>query len=64
MMKKALLTAMAVVFCAFVVILTLGFSEPVSGVNLAIITALILIGLFVGFIMVSAKERRRGGDGS
>lgn len=63
-MKKALLAAMAVVFCAFVVILTLGFGEPIGGVNLAIITALILIGLFVGFIMVSEKERKRGGDRS
>lgn len=63
-MKKALLISMAVVFAVFVALLVLGFGKAIGGVNLAIITPLILIGLFVWFIAVSAKERKRGGDGS
>lgn len=63
-MKKALLVLMAVVFAVFVALLVLGFGKDIGGVNLAIITPLILIGLFVGFIVVSTKERKRGGDGS
>lgn len=63
-MKKALLVLMAVVFAVFDALLVLGFGKDIGGVNLAIITPLILIGLFVGFIVVSTKERKRGGDGS
>ena len=59
MAKKALLWAMAIVFCIFVSLLILGLGEIVSGVNLSIATAVILIGLFVSFIMVSERERKR-----
>lgn len=57
-MKKALLWAMGIVFVLFVSILMLGFSELVAGVNLSIITAVVLIGLFVSFIMVSEWDRK------
>lgn len=63
-MKKALLAAMIVVFCIFIITLTLGFGRPIAGVNLSIVTALVLIFLFLGFIMVSEKEKKRGGDRS
>ena len=58
-MKKALLSAMAVVFGLFVCILVLGRDGVSAGVNLSIVTAVVLIGLFVTFIMVSEWERKR-----
>jgi len=59
MLKKLLLSAMAVVFCLFLVILLCGYGEIIAGLNLSIVTAVILIGLFVTFILVSEWERRR-----
>ena len=59
MAKKALLWAMAVVFGVFITVLMLGFGRSITGLNLSIAAAVILIGLFVGFIMVSEWDRKR-----
>ncbi len=56
--KKVLIAAMAVVFCLFVSGLMAGIGEVIGGVNFSIIVAVILIGLFVTFIMVSEHDRK------
>lgn len=61
MAKKALLWAMAAVFCVFVSVLALGLCESLAGVELSIAAAVILIALFVGFIFVSERDRKGKG---
>ena len=56
--KKALLLIMAAVFFVFVIALILGLGEIISGVELSIITAVVLSGLFIGFIAVSERDRK------
>lgn len=58
MARKALLWAMGAVLCIFVSALALGLGEIIAGVELSIITAVVLIGLFVGFIAVSERDRK------
>ncbi len=59
MLKKLLITAMAVVFGLFLLLLVLGYGEVIAGLNLSIVAAVILIALFVTFILVSEWERKR-----
>jgi len=58
MAKKALLCAMGFVFFGFAAVLFLDLGEIIAGVDLSIVTAVILIILFVGYIMVSERERK------
>ncbi len=60
MLKWILLTAMGSVFCVFALCLILGYVGTTAGVNLSIATAVILIGLFITFILVSNRERKHG----
>ncbi len=64
MAKRALLAAMAVVFCVFLVVQLLGTVGIRAVVDISIATAVILIGLFVVFIVVSERERKRRKPGS
>ncbi len=59
MLKKILLTAMGMVLCIFALSLLLGYGELIFGVNLSIVTAIVLIGLFITFILVSEWEKKR-----
>ena len=58
MAKKVLLCAMAIVFCIFLTVQLVCTGEIGVGVDLSIATAVVLIGLFIVFIIISERERK------
>lgn len=58
MAKKVLLAAMAIVFCLFITIQLVWADRIGTGVDLSIAAAVVLICLFIGFIIISERERK------
>jgi len=58
MAKKVLLAAMAIVFCLFITIQLVWADRISTGVDLSIAAAVVLICLFIGFIIISERERK------
>ena len=58
MAKKVLLWAMAIIFCIFITVQFVCADRISTGVDLSIAAAVILICLFIGFIIISERERK------